>query len=65
MGLILIVKEILKLFFKKNTYDYRGTINDHKFKIKQNNALSSINDGTYFFLHKLVVKYLTMELNEL
>ncbi|WBX75736.1 hypothetical protein PG911_13880 [Tenacibaculum ovolyticum] len=46
-------KRNFKSLFQKEDSDYQGTITDQKFKIKQNNALSSINDGIYFFFTQI------------
>ncbi len=39
--------------FKKELNEYRGTLNRKSFIIKQNNALTSINDGNYFFFTRI------------
>ena len=46
-------KRNFKSLFRKEYSDYQGTMNDNKFKIKQNNALSSVNDGIYFFFTQI------------
>ena len=46
-------KRNFKSLFQKEYSDYQGTINNSKFKIKQNNALSSVNDGIYFFFTQI------------
>jgi len=46
-------KRDFKSFFKKENSDYQGTINEFKFNIRQNNSLSSINDGIYFFFTQI------------
>ena len=43
----------LKSLFKKEAFEYQGTLSGTNFTISKNNALRSINDGLYFFFTKI------------
>lgn len=43
-----------KNIFTKEFFQYQGTIQNNHFKIVQNNALRSTNDGLYFFCTRVV-----------